>query len=152
MNKNKIEIKSFFKLSETIINFIIKTINDNKTITVKKIKIMIFNDYKINISMQLIYNLLKKKGYVYKKFKINNNQYSIEDQVLQFEKVNKVHNKENINKCISLDEISFYLGSKPTNGWFKINELGVIQSNSKKIIRKRYSLLVASSIIKNFIL
>ena len=44
-----------------------------------------------------------------------------------------------------MDEISFCLGSKPSNGWFKINESGQIQSNSKKIIRKRYSLLVAST-------
>jgi len=81
MNKNKIGVKSFFKSSDTLNNFIIKTVNDNKTITVKQIKKMVFNDYKIEISMQFIYNLLKKKGYVYKKFKINSNPYSIEEQV-----------------------------------------------------------------------
>jgi hypothetical protein len=46
---------------------------------------------------------------------------------------------------VSIDEISFVLGSKPNNGWFKKNEINEIKCNSKKIIRERYSLLVVSS-------
>ncbi len=86
MNINKIEIKSFFKLSPTIINYILKLVDDNKTCTIKKIKQLIFDEFKTNISVQLIYNILKKNDYVYKKFKINNNPYSIDDQVNQFKK------------------------------------------------------------------
>ncbi len=145
MNINKIEIKSFFKLSPTIINYILKLVDDNKTYTIKKIKQLIFDEFKTNISVQLIYNILKKNDYVYKKFKINNNPYSIDDQVNQFKKIIKIHNKNNINNCISLDEISFVLGSKPDKGWFKKGEINEIKSNNKKIIRERYSLLVASS-------
>ncbi len=65
--------------------------------------------------------------------------------VNQFKKIIKTHNKNNINNCISLDEISFVLGSKPDKGWFKKGEINEIKSNNKKIIRERYSLLVASS-------
>jgi len=145
MNENKIEIKSFFKSSPAIIKFILKSIDDNKINTVKKIKQLIFDEFKTNISTQLIYNILKKNDYVYKKFKFNNNPYSNDEQVNQFKKIIKTHNKDNINNCISLDEISFVLGSKPNNGWFKKGEINEIKCNNKKIIRDRYSLLVASS-------
>ena len=37
------------------------------------------------------------------------------------------------------------MGSKPNNGWFKKEEINEIKCNNKKIIRERYSLLVASS-------
>ena len=145
MNENKFEIKSFFKSSPIIINFILKSIDNNKTITVKQIKKLILDEYKIDISVQLIYNILKNNNYVYKKFKFNNNPYSIDEQVSQFENVIKTHNKDNINNCISIDEISFVLGSKPNNGSFKKGEKNKIKCNNKKIIRERYSLLVASS-------
>ena len=145
MNKNKIEIKSYFKSSPTIIKYILKSIDENKIYTVKKIKQLIFDEFKTNISTQLIYNILKKNDYVYKKFKFNNNPYSNDEQVEQFKNIIKTHNKDNINNCISLDEISFVLGSKPNNGWFKKGEINEIKTNNKKIIRERYSLLVASS-------
>jgi transposase len=145
MNKNKIEIKSFFKSSPSIINFILKSIDEDKTNTVKQIKDLIFNEFKTNVSIQLIYNILKKNNYVYKKFKFNNNPYSVSEQVNQFKKIIETHNEKNINNCVSIDEISFVLGSKPNNGWFKKNEINEIKCNSKKIFRERYSLLVASS-------
>ena len=142
MNKNKIGIKSFFKSSPTIINFILNAIDKNKISTVKQIKDLIFNEFKTNVSIQFIYNILKKNDYIYKKFKFNNNPYSIEEQVKQFNIVIKNHNLKNIDNCVSIDEISFVLGSKPSYGWFKKNE---IKCNNKKIIRERYSLLVAST-------
>ena len=82
---------------------------------------------------------------MYKKFKLNNNPYKIDEQVSQFKKINKTHNKENINNCVSIDEISFVLNSKPPNDWFKKDEVNEIQINNKKIISERYSLLVAST-------
>ena len=60
------------------------------------------------------------KELIYKKFKINNNLYKLEEQ---FEKITEVHNSKNIDNCVSLDEISFVLNSKPSNGWFKKNEV-----------------------------
>ena len=44
MNKNKIEIKSYFKSSPTIIKYILKSIDENKIYTVKKIKQLIFDE------------------------------------------------------------------------------------------------------------
>jgi len=81
MHQNKIVIKSFFKSSPTIVNFIIKTMNDNKITTVKELKELIFKEFELDISVQLIYNILKQNGYVYKKFKLNNNPYKIDEQV-----------------------------------------------------------------------
>ena len=145
MHQNKLVVKSFFKSSPSLVNFIIKSMENNKILTVKEIKELIYKEFKLDISTQLIYNKLKENGYVYKKFKINNNPYKLEEQVEQFEKITEVHNSKNIDNCISLDEISFVLNSKPSNGWFKKNEVNEIHVNNKKIISQRYSLLVASS-------
>ena len=63
----KINLKlNLFKSSPIIINFILKSIDNNKTITVKQIKKLILDEYKIDISVQLIYNILKNNNYVYK--------------------------------------------------------------------------------------
>jgi transposase len=145
MHQNKLVVKSFFKSSPSLVNFIIKSMENNKILTVKEIKESIYKEFKLDISTQLIYNKLKENGYVYKKFKINNNPYKLEEQVEQFEKITEVHNSKNIDNCVSLDEISFVLNSKPSNGWFKKNEVNEIHVNNKKIISQRYSLLVASS-------
>jgi hypothetical protein len=75
MYQNKI----FLKSSPTIINFIIKTINYYKITTVKELKDLIFKEYELDKSFQLIYNILKQNGYVYKKFKLNNNLYKIDE-------------------------------------------------------------------------
>ena len=48
MHQNKIVIKSFFKSSPTIINFIIKTMNYNKITTVKELKELIFKELDIS--------------------------------------------------------------------------------------------------------
>jgi hypothetical protein len=145
MHQNKLVVKSFFKSSPSLVNFIIKSMENNKILTVKEIKELIYKEFKLDISTQLIYNKLKENGYVYKKFKINNNPYKLEEQVEQFEKITEVHNSKNIDNCVSLDEISFVLNSKPSNGWFKKNEVNEIHVNNKKIISQRFSLLVASS-------
>ena len=60
MNEHKIKIKSFFKSSPEIIEFILKSIRDNKIYTVKQIKDLILTEYHIEVSTQLIYNILKK--------------------------------------------------------------------------------------------
>jgi hypothetical protein len=52
------------------------------------------------------------KELIYKKFKINNNLYKLEEQ---FEKITEVHNCKNIDNCVSLNEISFVLNYKPSN-------------------------------------
>jgi transposase len=52
---------------------------NNKILTVKEIKELILKEFKLEVSTQLIYNTLNENGYIYKKFKINNNPYKIED-------------------------------------------------------------------------
>ena len=64
MNRNKISIKSFFKSSPTIINFILKAVDKNKITTIKQIKDLILDEFKTNVSIQLIYNLKKMIMYI----------------------------------------------------------------------------------------
>ena len=65
--------------------------------TIKEIKELIYKEFKLDISTQLIYNKLKENVYVYKKFKINNNPYKLEEQVGRFEKITEVDNSKNID-------------------------------------------------------
>jgi hypothetical protein len=41
-------------------NFILKSVEDNKIYTIKEIKQLVLNHFKIDISIQLIYKILKK--------------------------------------------------------------------------------------------
>jgi transposase len=146
LHQNKLVSNSkYYKLSQHIETYMINSIKKNPTITAKDIKKNILTEYQMTISLQFIYNVLKKNGYTYKKFKICNNQYPIDEQVSQFKKIVETHKTENINNCISIDEISFILESMPDRGWFGKGIEPSIQSNSKKIIRKRYTILMACS-------
>ena len=90
MYQNKFTIKSFFKLTPILNNYILKCVKDNKIITVKQVQKSVSKELNVRISTQFIYNLLKKNNYVYKKFKYNNNPYKIEEQVDQFKNVSIV--------------------------------------------------------------
>ena len=100
---------------------------------------------KNKLSRQLIYNVLKENNYVYKKLKRINNPYKIEEHIKQFEKVKEEHNLKNINNCVSLDEISITINSKPTYGWFEKNGEPCFKLETPKITNKRYSILMASN-------
>lgn len=145
MHKNRIKTNSYYKLSDTIVQFIIDYVKKNIISTANDIKILVLKEFKIDISLQLIYNILKKNNFTYRKLRKNNNPYSIEEQVDQFKIIIKNHNEKNINNCISIDEMSFVLNSKPDYGWFLKNEDSIIKMNNKNIISKRFSILMAAS-------
>ena len=145
MHKNKIKTTSYYKLSETMSKFIIDNVKKIKIITANDIKLMVLNEFKINISLQLIYNILRRNGFTYRKLRKNNNPYSIKEQIDQFKKIIIKHNEKNINNCVSIDEMSFVLNSKPEHGWILKNEDCVIKMNNKNIISKRFSILMAST-------
>lgn len=67
--KNKKKVKSFYKKTPEIINYIMKTIKENSIITAQNIKNKILKELNVNISTQLIYNIFKEQNYVFKKLK-----------------------------------------------------------------------------------
>ena len=145
LHKYRKKTISFYKKTPEIVEFIIKKIKDNSIYTIENIYDMIVKEFKIKISRQLIYNILKENNYVYKKLKRINNPYKIEEQLKQFEKVKEKHNLKNINNCVSLDEISITINSKPTYGWFEKNGEPSFKLETPKITNKRYSILMASN-------
>ncbi len=145
LHKYKKSTKSFYKKTPEIVEFIIKKIKEHSIYTIKKLKELIVKEYKLDISSQLIYNILKENNYVYKKLKRINNPYKIEEQIKQLEKVKEKHNLNNIDNCVSLDEISIVINSTPRHGWFEKNTEPNYKLETPKITNKRYSILMASN-------
>jgi hypothetical protein len=143
--KNKKKVKSFYKKTPEIINYIMKTIKENSITTAQNIKYKILKELNVNISTQLIYNIFKEQNYVFKKLKKINNPYTTDEQIKQLEKVKETHNLKNINNCVSLDEISVVINSKPRYGWFKKNTEPNYKLATPKITNKRYTILMASN-------
>jgi hypothetical protein len=130
--KKRKKVTSFYKKTDILVEFIIN-----------KIKDIIHKEFKLKVSTQLIYNILKEKNYVYKRIKRVNNPYTIEEQIKQFEKVKEKHNLKNIENCVSLDEMSVVINSKPNYGWFEKNKEGNYKIENPKITNKRYTILMA---------
>lgn len=143
--KNKKKVKSFYKKTPEIINYVMKLIKENSILTAQNIKDNIKKEFNIIVSMQLIYNIFKEQNYIFKKLKKINNPYSIDEQIKQLEKVKETHNLKNINNCVSLDEISIVINSKPRYGWFKKNTEPNYKLETPKITNKRYTILMASN-------
>ena len=59
--------------------------------------------------------------------------------------MSKIHNLKNIDKCVSLDEISVLENAIPEYGWLKKNKMPNYKIDNPKIISKRYTILMAST-------
>lgn len=143
--EHKQKVLSFYKKTPKMIEYIIGSIKENRIITAKDLKSNILKELHIDVSLQLIYNVLKEEKYVFKKIKKVNNPYTIEEQIKQIEKVKETHNLKNLINCVSLDEISVVINSKPRYGWFKKNEEPNYYLKTPKITNKRYTILMASN-------
>ena len=87
LHKNKLNIKSYYKISLHIEKFIIKCVTNNPIVTAQDIKQLIKNEFNIDISKQSVYNVLKKFNFKQSKLKIINNQYSIDEQIEQVKNI-----------------------------------------------------------------
>ena len=145
LQKYRKKTKSFYKKTPELVEYIIKKIKEHSIYTIQNIKELIIKEFQLKVSCQLIYNILKKQNFVYKKLKRINNPYEIEQQVTQLEKVKEYHNLKNINNCVSLDEISIIINSTPTYGWFEKNTECNFKIKTPKITNKRYTILMASN-------
>jgi transposase len=141
--KKRKKVTSFYKKTDILVEFIINKIKEKSIYTISDIKDIIHKEFKLKVSTQLIYNILKEKNYVYKRIKRVNNPYTIEEQIKQFEKVKEKHNLKNIENCVSLDEMSVVINSKPNYGWFEKNKEGNYKIENPKITNKRYTILMA---------
>lgn len=141
--KKRKKVTSFYKKTDILVDFIINKIKEKSIYTIADIKELIHKEFKLKVSTQLIYNILKEKNYVYKRIKRVNNPYTIEEQIKQFEKVKEKHNLKNIENCVSLDEMSVVINSKPNYGWFEKNKEGNYKIENPKITNKRYTILMA---------
>jgi transposase len=107
------------KITDDIENYIIKTINNNNTITIKKIKTNITKNFNVQLSKTSIYSVLKQNNITYKKTKIITSPYTEPQKIKQLVEVKNKINNENINDIISIDEMSIVLNQKPKYGWSK---------------------------------
>jgi len=143
--KNKIEKKSFFKITPFINNYVIDKIKKNPIFTAKDIINDLFTEIKIRISTTSIYNIYKKNNFSYKKVKFSNNPHSISIQKERVKEVKKSIDSVNLNNIISYDEMSIVLNLKPDHGWSEINKECVINIDNSKIYRERFTIGVATT-------
>ena len=150
LHKNKLNIKSYYKISLHIEKFIIKCVTNNPIVTAQDIKQLIKNEFNIDISKQSVYNVLKKFNFKQSKLKIINNQYSIDEQIEQVKNIinpsfvvdDELNNfeiaklindqyKNNLifNNLILIKTIKQYIKYNPKNS---------IKNNSLKKLLKQY--------------
>ena len=133
------------KINLSVEQFIIENITINKMLTSSDIILLVKNKFNITISDTSIYNIYKKNNLTYKKIKINNNPYSIEEQKEHLINVSETIKNIDINNLISIDEMSIVLNSHPLNGWEIKGKDCEVKSDNSKIISERYSLIMATS-------
>ena len=133
------------KVTEPIELFIMDTIRRNPIITVKTIKFKILELFGVELHKSTIYSVLKHNKFTYKCTKKNTNPNSIEEQRLQLQRVKSVIDYVNIDNIVSIDETSIELSSKPSRGWSLKGTKCNIRDSGKKIIKKKYSLVMAVS-------
>lgn len=125
---------------DNMINFIKKLIDNDKFITIRKIRDEILKISKKMYSLSFIYTIVKKKlNYSYKK--VSNKLYSnIEILKEKREKFIKKIRRINKNKIISIDETYLYSNHSKNYGW---NKRGERLFNYKKCNPIKYSIIMA---------
>ena len=71
------------KVTDEINDFIVKIINDNKLIKIKKVKSEIFSKFNVHLSKTTIYKILHKNNLTYKQLQIQNKPFSDRDLKLK---------------------------------------------------------------------
>jgi uncharacterized OsmC-like protein len=118
IKKNNLKCKTA-KITKEIGDNIIDTFLIQKTITAFQMSKIILDKYLIKISETSIYSILKKNNITYKKLKVNTNPYSKEEQKNQLINIKSVIDELDINKIISIDEMSIKLDEKPPKVGYK---------------------------------
>lgn len=138
------------KITSTIENFVLNSIDNNNNFNIKKIKMNIKNKFNTILSKSSIYHILHKNNFTYKNIVIKN--IPINDDklnVLKNELNNKINKIDNISNLISYDEMSIHLNSKPYKGWSYKGKECIIKTKNKTIFNKRFSLGMSIDINSN---
>lgn len=129
------------KISDRIVTYIVNYVKNNPICNIKKLKLQILKQYRENINKNYIYKILKNNNITHKK--LNKNKYPYDDNKINDAKKNLKNEIKYVkNKVISLDEVSFELGSKCDYGWSEKGKRCTIKVTNK---RKRYSIIMAIS-------
>jgi transposase len=134
---NKINCnKKNYKLTKQIEQFICDNINNNNCLTANNISNLIYDKFKLKISLTTIYNFLHKKNYVYKKTVINVNPYSYEDQKEHLTNVYYfLNNNNNYNNNNNNNNLIFTNNTFKKNIQNDINKMNCLLEQEIKIIK-----------------
>jgi len=114
--KNKKKQRRISKISDKCKTFILNYVREHKQFQIKKLLKYISTKFKIKITKQSVYNVLKNNNYTNKKVKINSYPYSEHKLKEQNAKLYNELEKINFNYTCT-DETALYLNSKPDYGW-----------------------------------
>ena len=98
---------------------------------------LIFDKFKINVSVTTIYNVLHKNNISFKKVKVITNPYTAEEQKERLTCVKNVIESISIDDIVSYDEMSIITTEMPKRGWSPKGDDCIIFNNNAKIVGKR---------------
>ena len=139
--KNKKKNKRFGKITPECKKYILDYVSEHKQFQMKKLLKHISKKFKIKLSKQSIYNVLKDNKITNKKVKFN--EYPFTDEILKKSKNNLIEKlkKENFD-VISQDECGIYLLTNNKYGWSKIGTECELKGQNKSKMKK-FSLALA---------
>ena len=133
------------KVTNVIETFIINSITNNVKLSVKNIRINVFNKFNVKLFKGSIYIIFHKNNLTFKKLIVKTNPYSVIKQNEQ--RLNLINNFTNINldNVISIDEMSFNLSSQPFKGWSPKGNKCIVNKCNKFVKGERYTITMAVS-------
>lgn len=126
-----------------ITKYISNFINKNKYFTIDKLKLLVSNYFKLNISRTLVYSIITKK--LKFSFKKTHNKFlpanaeSLKDKINSYLQKLKTITRKNV---ISIDETYFKTKEVPNYGWCRQGSKLTVY---KKVQIKKYSVIMAIS-------
>lgn len=142
-NKTKKKNKRISKISDDCKNYIINYVNEYKQFQMKKLLKSISKKFKVKLTKQTIYNILKDNKISNKRVKINHYPHS-EDKLKQSKHIVNEKLKEEEYDVISQDESGLYLYTQNNYGWSKVGTECEIKGENKANMKK-FSLAMAIS-------
>jgi transposase len=134
-NKIKTKIKRISKISDECKNYIINYVLQYKQFQIKKLIKSISKKFKVKLTKQSIYNVLKDNKISKKRVKVNHYPHSKSKLEQTKQSVNTSLEKEEYN-VISQDESALYLYTNNNYGWSKVGTECEINGKNKANMQK----------------
>lgn len=133
------------KVTKDIEKFVIQSMDNNNNFNINKIKSDIIKKFNITLSKKTIYFILHNNNLTYKRLKVKVVPKNIKETKKQKNKLKHKINSLKQDNIISIDEMAVYLNERPYYGWSPKGVECIVNTSTKNIINKRYTVCMAVS-------